>query len=279
MSSSNTRPSHNIQKAWSPHQASLQRRRNRAVKLELNLSDHVRGMDLENKERTSKEKEVLKKAGPDKRLSVTPKRVKSKASRRDSLEPISPVNDKKNTLKLDPEVQEKLALIRDKNAPLRERVQAEVELARNPETAQLLKDTRYQFGRKSKIISKQEEEAEIARLMEQHIEEEEERARQEAEELKAARNKKLKEAREKRQREKQAALDAKKHALETIANDTEKLRKDAERARRKAEKNKLKKEKEAAEHEKRKEELLKDEDNIALRLLKEARLDQKPTKY
>jgi hypothetical protein len=231
---------------WSPTKARLHRRRNKAVKLQLDLSAHIKGeAPLGGTTNAADDVDLKKKM--EKTISELPK-----------------------------EKQKLLEIIKDKKSySVRERAEAEVEINKDPELCQLMKDMKYIKGRSSLLNLKSKTEEEQAKIMESLIQEEETREKNEKAEFKNKKLERAKEKKETKKRQEKALRDAKTQAADQRAKDAAALKDLAKATKKKVAENIDKKLQEEKEHEAFKEDILQYEENDVIRTLKEARLDQK----
>lgn len=243
--------------AWSPAKAKVNRSRSKQAKLQLDLSAHIKGPPEPNSPVKSPKKKALDED----------------EAMREKVE--------KEIAKLPQETRKLLEIIRNENKiyTVKERVEAEVELNKDPDTAQVMRDMKYIDGRVSLLNLKEKTEAEQQQIMADLIKEEEKREAEEQAEFKKNRDEKRREEKERVAKLKKAQRDAKTQAADTRAKDAEDLRKIAEGTKAKVSQKIQDKAQQERDHEARKKDLLKDEDDDVLRALKEARLDQQETKY
>jgi hypothetical protein len=232
---------------WSPTKARLNRRRNKATKLMLDLSGHIRGDAPLVSASSSAEDDVAMKQKVENTIA-----------------------------KLPPDKQKLLEIIKDKETySVRERVEAEVELNKDPDLSQLMRDMKYVKGRSSLLGLKNKTEEEQAKIMEELIKEEEERDQQEKKGFKDKKQLAAKEKKDNKERQAKALRDANTQVANQRAKDTAALKDLAATTNKKVAEKIDKKEQEDKEHEAYKEDMLKHEDNDVIRTLKEARLDQR----
>jgi hypothetical protein len=234
---------------WSPTKARLNRRRNKAEKLQLDLSAHIQG-DAPLHESTT----------------------------------TSPLEDSFSNLDaavqtLTPHQKELLDTIHDPSKTIKERVQAEVTLSKDsPDAAQIMKDAMYTGGRKTALDRRDRSSKEEQRLMEGLIKTEEARDKDEQTQFRKNKHDRQQEVRDRRAREYKAVRDATRGAADQRAKDAGALRSMATKTREKVKQNAEEKARRLAREEQErddlKKELLRSESNDVIRTLKEARIDQ-----
>lgn len=153
--------------------------------------------------------------------------------------------------KVSPEVRSKLAKIFNKQTPMKERLQLEVEMMKDPEERKTLADFRYKAERKMFNMKILESEAAQQELLEKNLSEEAKRRAAEELEFAKKRQERMKEEKAKKEREDQLEHEVKVHAAKTVAMGAEELRRDAEKTAEAAARNKAKREQEEQEREER----------------------------
>lgn len=298
-------------RTWSPHTAALHRRRkfdNNTDKSK--LKDVFGGLNLNDDNEddipVSKPKSDSKLgsfSSQQRRLSDSPggsnksintgartSRSKSPGGLKSRTETRSSTNSSKLSVDAKPNAKEltqadipletlqKLFMITDPNAPLKERVQVEVDMMRDPVEKRILVEFRHKFDRKSFLSTQAEQQrAEDARIK-SNIQTEEQIEAEFKAQLAKKRQLEVEEEIKKAEREAKVVDDARKHALETVATCMEDVRHQAERTVAAACVSRLKKQKELEEMERQLKEFREGEGknmHWAQRELKEARIAQK----
>jgi hypothetical protein len=282
---------------WSPHTAALHRRRKFDQNTDKSkLKDVLGGLDLgddddvpirpksDSKLRSSRSKSPGKKVGTARTTrSKSPGGLKSRSRAGNSASSRLTVDEKPNTTELTQadiplETLRKLCMITDPNAPLKEKVQMEVDMMRDPVEKRILVEFRHKFDRKAFLSTHAEQQrAEDARIR-SNIQTEEQIEAEFKAQVAKKRQMEVEEEIRKAEREAKAVEDARKHALETVAKDMEGVRQQAEKTVAVASVSRLKKQKEQEELERQLKEFREGEGknmHWAQRELKEARIQQK----
>ena len=294
---------HSPGRTWSPGLAHLKRGRNRQINDTNLLKITAASLDDEKdifplfsssssrKKKTSppkKSKSVIetrstknntkKKKANRRSLSPTLKRqsLTAKSHTRRSLASVD--RFRKERTNVPPEIQTKLDIIFNENTPVKERLELEVRMGRDPVERNYLVVARYDRDRMTMIdlvedLNDQQEEE-----MAEHIRKEEDRAKEEQDEFEAKRQARIKEGKESKARLQKAAEEARKHAAVQRAKDAEELRRAVEKTKRGQAQNIEKKQKGRDAHEAQKKRLLADEENDVLRKLRAAMIDQVPVR-
>jgi hypothetical protein len=175
-------------------------------------------------------------------------------------------------------VLEKLAILSDPDVPLKERVQLEVDMMKDPYEKKVMVDFRQKFDRKKFLEHKAEYEQNIQEKIHADILTEAEKEKEFKRVLAEKRQKEVEEEIAKAEREAQMLKDARTHAAKSIAEGMEQVRKDAEKTVQVASVNRLKKQKEQEALEREIEQFRRTEGKYmheAQRALKEAMITQK----
>ncbi|KAL3907610.1 MAG: hypothetical protein SGILL_008801 [Bacillariaceae sp.] len=307
-------PSH----GWSPHTAALLRRRKFDQKTDksklhsslgvLNLDDDDDFEILPSKPKSagalsgsstksrrgsrgsstpSKTKSVPRSSHRSKspsllRGSTKPSRSRSTNSKPSKL-PKSPtkVKNPKEIITQDDiplDILEKLAILTDETAPLKERCQLEVDMLKDPFQKQIMVDFRHTFDRKAFLSLKNDFELKEEAKMHRNYNTEQEKERVFRAEVQAKRQKEVEAEIAKAEREAKVADQARKHAVKSIAEGMEQVRKDAEKTVQVASVSRMKKKQEEQALQAELEHFRKTEGKYmheAQRALKEARIQQK----
>ncbi|KAG7369409.1 hypothetical protein IV203_032152 [Nitzschia inconspicua] len=176
------------------------------------------------------------------------------------------------------DVLEKLAILTDTDVPLKERVQVEVDMLKNPFEKKIMVDFRHTFDRKAFLSLKAEYDEREQRRINKDIMTEEEKEREFKQYLAKKRQQEIEEEIAKAEREAKLLDDARKHAVKSIAEGMEQVRKDAEKTVQVASESRLKKKMEQEALEAELERFRRTEGKYmheAQRALKEALIEQK----
>lgn len=142
------------------------------------------------------------------------------------------------------EILEKLAILTDPDVPLKERVQVEVDMLKDPFEKKIMVDFRHTFDRKAFLSLKSDYEQREQQRINKDIMTEEEKEREFKEYLAKKRQKEVEKEIAKAEREAKVLDDARKHTVRSIAEGMEQVRKDAEKTVQAASESRLKKKKE-----------------------------------
>jgi hypothetical protein len=176
------------------------------------------------------------------------------------------------------DILEKLAILTDSNVPLKERVQLEVDMSRDPFEKKIMVDFRNVFDRKAFLSLKADYEQDQEKKIAKNFMTEQEKEREFKRELAAKRQKEIEEEIAKAEREAKMIEEARKHAVKSIADGMQQLRTDAEKTVQVASESRLKKKQEQEALEAELEHFRRTEGKYmheAQRALKEARIAQK----
>jgi hypothetical protein len=142
------------------------------------------------------------------------------------------------------EILEKLAILTDPDVPLKERVQVEVDMMKDPFEKKIMVDFRHTFDRKAFLSLKADYEQREQQRINKDILTEEEKEREFKEYLAKKRQQAVEEEIAKAEREAKMLQDARNHAVKSIAEGMEQVRKDAEKTVQVASESRLKKKQE-----------------------------------
>ncbi len=232
---------------WSPHTAALHRRRKMGEKSKTKVLGSLGGLDLNDDD----DDMFLKKAS-----SKSPVKKSTKASiassRLGSLKDIDPDKELRESLeKVTPEVRSKLAKVFNKNTPMKERLQLEVDMMKDDDERKILAEFRYKVERKNFNVKILESEEAQQDLLAQNLAEEAKRQAEEDKEFAKRRQERIEEEIAKKEREAEIERQVKMHKARNIAMGAEELRKEAEKTAEAALRNKKKKEQAEKEREER----------------------------
>jgi hypothetical protein len=126
------------------------------------------------------------------------------------------------------EVQRKLALITDPATPMKERLEIEVEMMKNPKEKSYLSEFRHNFDRKKYVTAIEVKHKEEKQQFKKNQREETKRAAEEQEEFSKARLAEVEEEVARQDREMKMDKEVNLHRRKVLAKDTEQMRKNAE---------------------------------------------------
>jgi hypothetical protein len=152
---------------------------------------------------------------------------------------------------LSPDLRAKLKTVLDKEVPMKERLELEVKMMKNPDERKILADFKYKFERKNFNLKIFEAEVEKEEELEKNLEEEAKRSEVEEKEFAKRRQERLDEENAKKERDAKLKRDVKVHKAKGVAEGAEELRKEAEKTIEAAVRNKEKKERAEREREQR----------------------------
>lgn len=223
--------------AWSPHTAALHRRRTIGEKSKNKVLGSLGGLSLDDDD----EDLFLKKATTTSPVKPNT-RSSTIANRRGSLKDVDPDKELRESLqKVTPEIRSKLAKVFNKNTPMKERLQIEVEMMKNLDERKILADFRYKVERKNFNVKILESEEAQQELLAQNLAEEAKRKAEEDGEFAKRRQQKMEEEIAKREREAEIERQVKIHKAKNIAMGAEELRREAEKTAEAAIRNRKKK--------------------------------------
>jgi hypothetical protein len=251
---------------WSPHMAALKRRREGRAKPDIDFSNLLDDPDFE----------LFGKAGAAKLKASEGAAQKGefRNKRRESGEEAAGVATAKSLKKLSAETAAMLAKLNDPSVPLKERVEIEIELLKNPETKGLVGNMRYKGALKSHLKEVEDEHKQEEEQLKKNLKEEAVRQAHEDEDNRL----RLEEIRETKLASKQVIRDIRKSMANSLIKDLENIRIQAEQTNAAVAENIVRKKEEEDERTEIKREVLADEKNDVLRALKEAMLDQRDIK-
>jgi hypothetical protein len=271
---------------WSPHMAALKRRRGGRAKPKIDFDELLGETDDpdidifgkvgaaklkasdgadEKGERRNKRRDSAKAAARAANTKVTKKKSANEAAG---------VATTKALKKLSAETAAMFAKLNDPTVPLKERLEIEVILLKDPETKGIVRNMRYAGARKSVLKKVEGEHKEQEEQLNKNLKEEVIRQAQEDEEKRL----RLEGIRETKLALKQNMRDIQKSMVYSLAKDLENIRIQAEQTNKAVAENIKRKKKEEEEREEIKKIVLSTEKNHVLRTLKEARLDQREIK-
>ena len=228
--------------AWSPHTAALHRRRTIGEKSKNKVLGSLGGLALDDDD-----DDLFLKKGT---TSPVKPRASHVANRRGSLKDVDPDKELRESLqKVTPEIRSKLAKVFNKNTPMKERLQIEVDMMKDLEERKILADFRYKVERKNFNVKILESEEAQQELLARNLAEEARRKAEEDEEFAKRRQQKLEEEIAKREREAEIERQVKIHKAKNIAMGAEELRREAEKTAEAAIRNRKKKEQALKERE------------------------------
>lgn len=182
------------------------------------------------------------------------------ANRRGSLLDVDPDKELRESLQnVTPEIRSKLAKVFNKNTPMKERLQIEVDMMKDVDERKILAEFRYKVERKNFNVKILESEDAQQELLARNLAEEAKRKAQEDEEFAKRRQQKLEEEIAKREREAEIERQVKIHKAKNIAMGAEELRREAERTAEAVIRNRKKKEQALKEREEKIQAFLKGE--------------------
>mmetsp|Transcript_51330 Transcript_51330/g.77964 ORF Transcript_51330/g.77964 Transcript_51330/m.77964 type:complete len:265 (-) Transcript_51330:135-929(-) len=253
-----------VSPTWSPTKARLSRRRNKAEKLQLDLSAHITP--------------PLEKGG-----AAADKNNKNNNANNNSN---SILNDSFSNIDAAVETLTKhqrqlLTTLQDPSQPIRDRVEAEIALLNDPspDVAQIMKDAQYTGSRKTTLQSLERTEQQEKAVLQGLLKEEATRDEREKMGFAKKRQERRQEERERLAREYKAQVDAKQRAANQFSKDAATLKELAKKTKEKVTQNaketSMRKQREEEKVDHLKQELLATEENDVLRKLKEARIEQR----
>ncbi len=292
-------PSH----GWSPHTAALHRRRKFDANTDrsklqtslgtLNLNDSDEEDFLNIPVKPKSDSKIKTRSGSFRSKSPGKNQGVSRSSRSKSPgalsksqsssitgSPSKPKGGKEivNQKDIAFEILQKLAIITDPDVPLKERVQVEVDMMKDPYEKKVLVEFRHTFDRKSFLSMKADWERQEQKRIAKNIKTEEEIEKEFKQGLARKRQQAIEEEIAKADREAKMLADARQHAVKSIAQGMEQVRKDAEKTVQVASESRLRKKKEQEALEAELEHFRRTEGKYmhdAQRALKEARIEQK----
>lgn len=242
-------------KVWSPHSAALHRRRKVGEKGKNAVLGSLGGLDLDDDDDMfEKMMKSPSKSPSGKSPGKSPGRNKKRLSAKDlAASKEQDVDDelRKSLEGLSDELKGKLAKVLNKNTPMKERLELEVQMMKDPKERKTLADFKYKYDRKNFNLKIFETELDKQEQLEKNLDEEAKRAKEEQAEFAKRRQERIEEEIAKKEREAQLLREIQVHKAKNNAQLAEELRKEAEKTNEGAIRNKERKEREAREREER----------------------------
>lgn len=246
-------------KVWSPHGAALHRRRKVGEKSKKSVLGSLGALDLGDEDDDMFMKQATGTSGGGGSAKNSPgkksgkKSVSSKSGTKMVQSKKAEVDDElRESLEgVSPSVRAKLKKVLDKTTPMKERLELEVQMMKDPDERKILADFKYKFERKNLNMKIFENEVQAQDQLDKSLKEEAKRAKAEQKEFSKRRQERLDEERAKKEREAKLERDVNVHKAKAVAQGAEELRMEAEKTAEAAARNQARKEREAREKEKR----------------------------
>ncbi|KAL3932227.1 MAG: hypothetical protein SGBAC_010945 [Bacillariaceae sp.] len=225
---------------WSPHAAALKRRQRKSSADASKLLSSLGQLDISDDEEEIDYLKLTLNKGKDKPLRKGKRKQKSPVKKR-SLSPTNKLRENKKLAEknggdmvlsqddIPPAIAEKLSIIMDPDTKLKDRIELEVAMRKNPEEEPYFAQFRTKFDRKKFLTVKAKKDKEEEDQLKKNLEEEELRKAREEENIAKAKLAEIEAELAKVEREEQMKEEVRLHRAKVLVQDSEEVRKKAEK--------------------------------------------------